>query len=350
MKISGTCSWFGGPNDTGVDADEGLAFIYETGDQPDLFLPDAQPDPALARDLDPEEYYVACRWNYDDPTQTREMLLANKALVRNPKTGKTLPAFPADWGPHEDTGRVADLSPALLTDLGLTTDDTVEVIFPAMEVPVTVTAVVISSGHGKYVRGASGIIDEVDEARKVVPKVAEYLAVAGLDVTEFHDDVSKTQDENLHRIVDFHNSQDRQLDVSVHFNSYEQTSKDMGTECLYVTQDDLSAAIATSIHGASDLLDRGPKFRDDLYFLNNTEEPAILIEVCFVDSSADVDKYEANFDAICKSIAEVIAQREIGPTPEPQPPEPGPSDQVVTITVKIDSPPGVTVKVRNVSG
>ena len=27
--------------------------------------------------------------------------------------------------------------------------------------------IVISSGHGKYVRGASGIIDEVDEARRV---------------------------------------------------------------------------------------------------------------------------------------------------------------------------------------
>ena len=29
-------------------------------------------------------------------------------------------------------------------------------------------SIVLSSGHGKYVRGASGIIDEVDEARRVV--------------------------------------------------------------------------------------------------------------------------------------------------------------------------------------
>ena len=29
-----------------------------------------------------------------------------------------------------------------------------------------VTKVVLSSGHGKYVRGAAGILDEVDEARK----------------------------------------------------------------------------------------------------------------------------------------------------------------------------------------
>ena len=346
MKVSGKCSWFGGPNDTGVDADEGLAFIYTTSDQPDLFLPGAQPDPALARDLDADgEYYVACRWNYD--VTPREQLLAQKALVRNPKNGRQYPAFCADWGPHEDTGRVADLSPVLLNDLGLSTDDIVEVIFPAVEVPVAITSIVISSGHGKYVRGASGIIDEVDEARKVVPKVAEYLEQAGVDVTQFHDNTSKTQDENLDTIVNFHNSQERDLDISVHFNSYEQTTTDMGTECLYVSQDDLAAAVADGIHDASALLDRGPKYRDDLYFLNNTEEPAILIEVCFVDSQADVDKYEAKFDAICKSIAEVVAGKEIGPTPSPIPP-PGPTDEVVTITMKINAPEGVTVKVRTV--
>ena len=32
--------------------------------------------------------------------------------------------------------------------------------------------IIISSGHGLKVRGASGILDEVDEARKVVETVA----------------------------------------------------------------------------------------------------------------------------------------------------------------------------------
>ena len=31
-------------------------------------------------------------------------------------------------------------------------------------------SIVISSGHGKLVRGASGILDEVDEARVVEPR------------------------------------------------------------------------------------------------------------------------------------------------------------------------------------
>jgi hypothetical protein len=58
------------------------------------------------------------------------MLLNEKALVRVPG-GRELRAFPADWGPHEDTGRVADISPGLMKALGIQTDSSVEVIFPA---------------------------------------------------------------------------------------------------------------------------------------------------------------------------------------------------------------------------
>ena len=88
-------------------------------------------------------------------------------------------------------------------------------------------SIVISSGHGKYVRGASGILDEVDEARLVVEKLAGMLRERGVDVVTYHDDVSTTQNENLQRITDFHNSKQRDLDISVHFNAYEQVEKPM---------------------------------------------------------------------------------------------------------------------------
>ena len=61
------------------------------------------------------------------------MLLEEVALVRALSTGIALTAFPADWGPHEKTGRVADLSPGLMADLGIETDDQVEVVFPYKE-------------------------------------------------------------------------------------------------------------------------------------------------------------------------------------------------------------------------
>jgi hypothetical protein len=125
----GSCSWFGGPEDTGVSPSEGLAFIYEIGDAPHLFLP-YQPSgtTGLARRLNPHTHFVACRWNYN--LTPKPSLLKHIALVRNPATGFELTAFPADWGPNESTGRVADLSKSLLDDLDLATDDTVEVIYP----------------------------------------------------------------------------------------------------------------------------------------------------------------------------------------------------------------------------
>ena len=153
----------------------------------------------------------------------------------------------------------------------------------------------ISSGHAKNCRGASGIIDEVDEARKVVNAVADLLKNAGVTVYVFHDDVSDDQSENLNRIVDFHNSKTRDLDICVHFNAYQDTNDPMGTECLFVTQEELAREVATAIAAASGLKNRGPKERDDLFFLNNTDEPAILIEVCFVDSLTDTELYEELF-------------------------------------------------------
>jgi peptidoglycan hydrolase-like protein with peptidoglycan-binding domain len=174
-------------------------------------------------------------------------------------------------------------------------------------------------------------LDEVDEARKVVEKVATDMRSVGVDVTTYHDDVSTTQSENLNRIVDFHNSKTRDLDVSVHFNAYQTTSKPMGCEVLYVTQADLAKKVSSAIADAGDFLNRGPKKRTDLKFLNATEEPSILLETCFVDSSADAALYRQNFDLICAAIAGAIAGEDVQPGPTPPPvTEPPPVKPPVT--------------------
>jgi len=181
---------------------------------------------------------------------------------------------------------------------------------------------VLSSGHGKLVRGASGILDEVNEARRVVDQVAELLRQLEVEVVTFHDDTSTSQNENLNAIVDFHNAQERDGDISVHFNAYEDTSKPMGTEVLYSTQSEAAAIVSDAIASAGMFIDRGAKYRSDLFFLNQTEKPAILIEVCFVDSEADAELYNDRFDDICRAIAETIGdvaieEEEIEIEPEP---------------------------------
>ena len=182
--------------------------------------------------------------------------------------------------------------------------------------------IVISSGHGKYIRGASGYLDEVDEAQLVVEEVAVQLRSLGVDVVTFHDDVSHSQSENLDRIVDFHNSKTRDFDVSVHFNAYETTSKPMGAEVLYVSSTGMEIAddVVDAICGVSGLINRGPKKRTDLAFLNGTEEPAVLIETCFVDSTADADIYHNKFAEICRAIASSLAGEDVQPGPTPEPP------------------------------
>jgi N-acetylmuramoyl-L-alanine amidase len=169
--------------------------------------------------------------------------------------------------------------------------------------------VVISSAHGKKIRGARGLIDEVEESRKVVTQVADELRALGVEVVTFDDDTSTTVSTNIRTIVAAHNREKRDLDVSVHFNSYRKTETARGTEVLYRTQHGLAARVSWAITAASGLIDRGAKKRINLGFLNGVAKPAILIEVCFVDSAADVRLYQTNFAAICRAIAEAIIAR-----------------------------------------
>jgi hypothetical protein len=83
----------------------------------------------------------------------------------------------------------------------------------------------------------------------------------------------------------------------------------MGCEVLYVTQAELASDLSNAIAKFAGLVNRGAKRRTDLYFLNNTEEPSVLIEVCFVDSTADVELYKENFDVICRAIAVALSGR-----------------------------------------
>jgi N-acetylmuramoyl-L-alanine amidase len=167
--------------------------------------------------------------------------------------------------------------------------------------------IVISSGHGKFVRGAHGIIDEVDQARRVVDALAEQLSLRGTHVNVFHDDVSSSQSENLNRIVDHHNDQQRDLDISVHFNAFEQVEKPMGVEVLYVSQAALAGQLSEAIAKAGGFINRGGKKRTDLMFLNQTDKPSVMLETCFVDSEADCDLYDDNFDDIIDAIATALA-------------------------------------------
>jgi hypothetical protein len=124
-------SVFGGPHDHGVSPAEGLALVSNVDDPnfKDLFLP-AHPHgtKGLARRLNPDKYYIAMRWSYTKTT--KKFLSTIEVKVTNFRTRESLMARPVDYGPHEKTGRIADLSPGLAKDLDLATDDWCTVTIP----------------------------------------------------------------------------------------------------------------------------------------------------------------------------------------------------------------------------
>ena len=204
--------------------------------------------------------------------------------------------------------------------------------------------VCISSGHGKYVSGAVGIINEVEQARRVTDRVAEELERRGVDVFVFHDDTSKNQGQNLQTIVDAHNGQVRDLDLSIHFNAFEQREGPVGTECWYVSQQSLAAKLSAAMADSAGFIDRGAKYTSSLKFLNSTHEPAVLLEVCFVDSETDCELYDRFFDEVCDAIADVLGgpEEEIVTEPPTIPPpeevtQPPHSDEIPRVDITITS-------------
>lgn len=167
--------------------------------------------------------------------------------------------------------------------------------------------ITISPGHWDVGTGARDILDEVTEARKVAKKVAQNLHASGVVVNYVEDNVSKNQSQNLSYIVKQHNSTNRQIDISIHFNaSGNTTNKGIGTEVLYFTEKALAEKMSKAIASASGLIDRGAKQRKELSFLANTNRPAILLEICFVNSTVDAAIYRRDFEKICQAIANVL--------------------------------------------
>src|ERR1700680_4032706 len=121
----GRISTFGGPKDTGMREGEGLAIVQSDNfaqylaKDPKLFL-DHNLGP-LGRNLNPEAFYIAARWDYH--LTPRKNLIDWPIAVTNPLTGDSAQALAVDWGPANRTHRVADLSPGLANHLGLQNEE-----------------------------------------------------------------------------------------------------------------------------------------------------------------------------------------------------------------------------------
>jgi uncharacterized protein (TIGR02594 family) len=178
MILTGKMSVFGGPNDTGMAPDEGLA-LYEASQSSEIagFLLPQQPPgtTGLGRRLDPSKFYIACRFDY---AKTPKSFLRT-AGVHVTAQGKTINCRPVDWGPAESTGRIADLSPGAAAALGIHTDDTVTVTIPLPSgVTRSAPASAASVGEPAWLAWARHEIGQHEDTDNTGPVVQKYIDLA----------------------------------------------------------------------------------------------------------------------------------------------------------------------------
>ncbi|MDU8774446.1 N-acetylmuramoyl-L-alanine amidase [Clostridioides difficile] len=162
------------------------------------------------------------------------------------------------------------------------------------------------SGKGT---GAVGYIDEGKENRILTDLIVKWLKQGGATVYTGKVDKSSNY---LAEQCQIANKQDVDLAVQIHFNANKITLNPMGTETIYKTNNGKVYAERVNEKLATVFENRGAKSDvRGLYWLSHTKAPAILIEVCFVDSKADTDYYIRHKDIVAKLIAEGILNKNI---------------------------------------
>lgn len=159
----------------------------------------------------------------------------------------------------------------------------------------------VHGGHSLKCRGASDLLDEVNEDRAVKNKLIELLRANGNTVYDCTDDYSTTQDKNLSSIVSKCNAHTVDLDISIHLNSARNDrvgdGKCGGVEVYgyddriygvaYKIAENIANTLGIGFHGSP------VKYEKNFRVLRETKAKAILIECCFVDDRDDANHWNA---------------------------------------------------------
>ena len=179
--------------------------------------------------------------------------------------------------------------------------------------------IAVRGGHTELCTGASALINELTEDRKVKDAVIKYLKILGQDVLDVTPPVNYTSSasKDLAYGVNKANNYGANLFVSIHFNkAYDTYNGSLGSEvCVYSTNDYANRVVEKL--GCLGFGNRGQKIRTGLYELKHTSMVSMIVEVCFVEATEDVALYKKlGADAIGKAIAEAIVNKKIVSTVE----------------------------------
>ena len=175
--------------------------------------------------------------------------------------------------------------------------------------------------------GACGLLKESVENRPVGNKVIEKLRILGHTVIDCSCDYSKDRDEQLAAIVKKANAQKLDLFLSLHLNAGGGTGAEVYTTNTSGAKSEAKRLIETYCKRTG-FRNRGHKF-SELYVLRHTNAPAMLLEMCFVDTESDFKRWN---NLGVETIANVIVEGITGQVVQEKPVE---TPSTTSYTVKI---------------
>lgn len=174
--------------------------------------------------------------------------------------------------------------------------------------------IAVRGGHTEKATGASALIDELTEDRKVKDAVIKYLIELGYEVLDVTPPVNYTSNSStdLAYGVNKANEWGADLFISIHFNkAYDSYNGALGSEVCVYSEHEIAQRVVDGLESLG-FKNRGQKVRNNLYELKYTKMKAVIVETCFVEATEDVDLYnELGADTIGKVIAESIASNKI---------------------------------------
>lgn len=180
--------------------------------------------------------------------------------------------------------------------------------------------VAIRKGHNEVVRGASGLIDEVDENTKILDEAIKILKeIKNVTVINCSAPISQNSiNKDLVYGVNKANAEKADIFVSIHFNNaYKTYDAALGCEVLTYGEPSKQAIEIQKKLVSLGFKNRGNKQRPGLYELRATNMSSIIVEVCFVESKEDVALYKKlGPKKIAKAIVEGILLKDIPETKE----------------------------------
>lgn len=150
----------------------------------------------------------------------------------------------------------------------------------------------IDKGHSIWDKspcGAIGLLNESKENRLVGDRLIEKLRALGHTVIDCSCDSASNVNEQLAAIVNKANSQKLDIFLSLHLNSGGGTGAEIYTTNTSGAKLKAKKLINTYCEGTG-YKNRGYKYAE-FYVLRHTNAPAMLLEMCFVDTESDFKRW-----------------------------------------------------------